>query len=269
MQQFKPGVIHPLLQLCELSPFIQSMASAELEAQVQEIFGANCVWDEDLEVNILREPGPDSVRLLLDPVIRDYSNLCLNGASIATDCVRAVYTEQKCADNKSLALNDVTLLVGMLISNAGSIVEKDKSSAQHSQECTPNSTVLEEPLTAVDNDLLESLTTIPVCKKSRIGPSKNERSDIDMDTTLLAGNQHCDLETTLSKSVTVIASGKDKKEFPLLHPCELSNQHDHEAAAETLGIVEKEHIPEVEKYIDHRKQEYLKHSTVDGLKEAI
>ena len=134
MQQFKPGVVHPLLQLCKLSPFVQSMASAELEAQIQDIFGANCVWDEDLEVNILREPGPDSVRLLLDPVIRDYSNLCLNGASITTDCVRAVYAEQKWKDKKSLAWNDVTLLVSMLISNAGSIVEKDKGSPQHSQE---------------------------------------------------------------------------------------------------------------------------------------
>ena len=126
MQQFKPGVIYPLLQLCELSPFIQSMASAELEAQVQEIFGANCVWDQDLEVNILREPGPDSIRLFLDPVIRYYSSHSLNGATITTDCVRAVYTQQKWADNRSLAWSDVTLLLGMLISNAGSIVEKDK-----------------------------------------------------------------------------------------------------------------------------------------------
>ena len=34
-------------------------------------------------------------------------------------------------------------------------------------------------------------------------------------------------------------------------------------------IVGKEYIPEIEKYIDHHKQEYFKRSTVDGLKEAI
>ena len=70
------------------------MASASMEEQVQEIFRQHCVWDDNLGVNILREPGPESVRLLLDPVIKQYTNSSTDGTSITSESADAIYGQQ-------------------------------------------------------------------------------------------------------------------------------------------------------------------------------
>ena len=102
------------------------MVSEVLEAQAQKMFDQNCVYNEDLGLNVLREPGPDTMRLLLDPLISSYISHSSDGTPVTTDSLRTIYAKQSWADNKSLTWSDVTLLLGMLIPNAGSIEEKEK-----------------------------------------------------------------------------------------------------------------------------------------------
>ena len=53
-----------------------------------------------------------------------------------------------------------------------------------------------------------------------------------------------------------------------MQPCELLDDSEHNPAEETLGIVQKEHIQEIEKYIEKCKQSYFGQCSADEVKET-
>ena len=160
-----------------------------MEGQVQEIFRKHCVWDENLGVNILREPGPESVRLLLDPVIKQYTNSSTDGTRITSESAHAIYVQQSWDEHKSLIYEDFVFLMSMLLSNTASAVDNDKGSDQGIQQCTANSSSCDEPPVCAHNISVQEVVAVPPEKKPRL----------------------LNQSTSLSNLVTIIAVRKNKK----------------------------------------------------------
>ena len=165
-----------------------------MEEQVQEIFRQHCVWDDNLGVNIIREPGPESVRLLLDPVIKQYSNSSTNGTSKTSESADAIYGQQSWDKHKSLIYEEFLFLMNMLLSSTTSEVTKEKGSNQGLQQCTSNSSSCDEPPVCAQDISVQEVVAVPPEKKPR-----------------LLKKPLCDQSDSLSNLVTIIAVRKNKK----------------------------------------------------------
>ena len=70
------------------------MAAEVFEGCAKKIFDENCIYNEDLGENVLQEPGPETVRVLLDPVINHSIGHFANETTVTAGSLRGVYKEE-------------------------------------------------------------------------------------------------------------------------------------------------------------------------------